>query len=626
LIRLDFHDDRFALTDDSGSPSPILNGRHRIFFSVVMNSSLAEGGDGWDVPAGDSASSTFKAIASYLTDQRFEFEILEGAQTIRDLIQRQQQLFENARRNALEVKNSLEPEPVRPPNFVRDLKDHQMLSTRHLLAAVHGANFSVPGSGKTTVVYAAYDFLKQQGIVSGILIIGPPSCFMAWDYEYRKCFGHSPSLIRIAGRDREERSEIYDEQATYEVLLTTYQTAYRDVEDMLDLARRRNLMVVLDESHYAKRMEGGMYAEAVLRIALSATRRVILTGTPMPQSPKDLWTQITFLWPSMEVFGTREEFRSHCEDLDAIREEINPFFIRVRKSDLNLPEPRFQCESVSMSEHQKAIYRALAVRTVADLELAPRERRELRRWRRGRMIRLLQAASNPTLLTIHSDEFRMPPLEPEEESIIDLIERYPEYETPAKISRAAEIARNVVDAGRKVLIWTWFVHNISMLLNILSDLNPLPIHGGIPRDENINEEFNRERNIRTFLDSATSNVLVANPAACGESISLHTACHDAIYVDRTFNCGQYLQSLDRIHRIGLEPSDQINYYILTCEDTIDEVVRDRLEEKEHRMRQVIDEELPLLAMEVETEDVSDEEIDEDFDSVVQSLRRLLENE
>lgn len=626
MLRLDFQDDRFTLTDDSGAPSPILNGRHRILFSVVLNSSKTESGDGWIVPAGDNVASTFQTIVSHLTDQRFEFEILEGAQTIQDLIQSQQQLFEDARRNALEVKNSTEPEPVHPPNFVRNLKDHQELSIRHLLASVHGANFSVPGSGKTTVVYAAYDFLRQQGAVSGILIIGPPSCFMAWDSEYSKCFGRSPSLTRIAGRDREDRSRIYEEQATYEILLTTYQTAYRDVEDMLDLAKRRELMVVLDESHYVKRMERGKYAEAVLRIALCATRRVILTGTPMPHSPRDLWTQITFLWPSREVFGTRGEFRSHFEDLDAIREEINPFFIRVRKSDLDLPEPRFQYESVSMSEHQGAIYHAIAVRTLADLELAPRERKGLRMWRRGKMIRLLQAASNPTLLNLYSDEFKLPPLEPEEESIIDLIERYPEYEIPAKICRAAEITRSVVDAGRKVIIWTWFVHNITMLVNTLSDLNPLQIHGGIPRDENINEEFNRELIIRTFLDSATSNVLVANPAACGESISLHMACHDAIYVDRTFNCGQYLQSLDRIHRIGLAPSDQINYYILTCEDTIDEDVRDRLEEKEQRMRQVIDEELPLLAMEVETADVSDDQIDEDFDSVVHSLRRLLENE
>jgi SNF2 family DNA or RNA helicase len=624
-MQLDLQGDTFTLTDDSGAPSVILDGRHRIFFSIQLNSTPTDEGAGWSIPAGDSLASTYHAIVSYLTEQSFEYEILDGAQAIRDSLRRQQQIYGDARRDALDVKDSEEVVHVHPPNFVRDLKEHQMYTTRHLLSAVHGANFSVPGSGKTAVVYAAYDFLREEGIVDGILIVGPPSCFMAWEGEYEKCFGQPPSNIRISGRDPEERQRIYEEQATYEILLTTYQTAHRDVEYLIDLARSRSLLIVLDESHYVKRMEGGLYAESVLRIASNATRRVVLTGTPMPHSPKDLWTQITFLWPGREVLGTRREFELHCRDLDAVGEEIRPFFIRVRKRDLDLPEPAYHVENVAMSEHQKAIYQALTVRTLTELELAPRERQELRRWRRGKMIRLLQAASNPTLLTLYSDEFRMPPLEPEGESILDLIEMYPEFEVPVKVNRAAEIARRLVNSGRKVLIWTWFVHNITMLQSVLSDLTPLPIHGGIPRDENINEEFNRERIIQTFLSSPDHNVLVANPAACGESISLHTACHDAIYLDRTFNCGQYLQSLDRIHRIGLAPTDSINYYILVCTDTIDEVVRERLDEKERQMMQVIDEELPLLAMEVETEDVSDARIDEDFERVVQSLRRFIEN-
>ena len=47
--------------------------------------------------------------------------------------------------------------------------------------------------------------------------------------------------------------------------------------------------------------------------------------------------------------------------------------------------------------------------------------------------------------------------------------------------------------------------------------------------------------------------------------------------------------------------------------------------KEARMRAVIDEELPLLSLEVESDDPSDEDIDEDFDEVVESLRRVTED-
>lgn len=619
MLELDFRGGYFSLLDHSGA-SPVLTGRRRIFFAFQLTASPTENEDGWIIPPRDNVFDTFLDITSYLNSQRFEFQLLEGAEQIREQINAQQEIYQNARAHALTIKETNESLSFHPPNFIRPLQFHQMLACRHLLGAAHGANFSVPGSGKTAVAYGAYDTLREEGIVDGLLVIGPPSCFMAWNNEYVECFGTRPSIVRIAGRNRDEREGIYENQGQYEIFLTTYQTAYRDVEDIIEVARRRNLMVILDESHYVKQIERGRYAEAVLRISPNAVRRVILTGTPMPNGARDLWTQITFLWPNEEVLGNRRVFTARENDLDSIREDIRPFYIRIRKRDLGLPEPRFHFISVSMSEHQAAIYRALAVRTLAELDLAPRERQELRRWRRAKMIRLLQASSNPTLLSLYSEDFRIPPLEATERSLIELIEQYSDFEIPSKVQEAIRLAREIVESGRKVLIWTWFIHNIAMLSNSLSDLNPLEIHGGVPRDENIDENYNREQIINHFLESPTSNVLIANPAACAESISLHTACHDAIYLDRNFNCGQYLQSLDRIHRIGLEPTDEINYHILLSENTIDEVVRERLGEKERRMYRVIDEELPVLSMEAESEDVSDDEIDDDFDQVIASLR------
>ena len=54
--------------------------------------------------------------------------------------------------------------------------------------------------------------------------------------------------------------------------------------------------------------------------------------------------------------------------------------------------------------------------------------------------------------------------------------------------------------------------------------------------------------------------LVANYASCAEGISLHHVCHDAIYVDRSFQADQYLQSIDRICRLG--NNNEKNIYIL----------------------------------------------------------------
>ena len=65
------------------------------------------------------------------------------------------------------------------------------------------------------------------------------------------------------------------------------------------------------------------------------------------------------------------------------------------------------------------------------------------------------------------------------------------------------------------------------------------------------------------------SVLLANPAALAEGVSLHTVCHDAVYLDRTFTAGQYLQSVNRIHRLGLAPGTDTLTSVLVAQGTVD---------------------------------------------------------
>lgn len=83
-------------------------------------------------------------------------------------------------------------------------------------------------------------------------------------------------------------------------------------------------------------------------------------------------------------------------------------------------------------------------------------------------------------------------------------------------------------------------------------------------------------------------VLISNPATLGEGISLHQVCHDAVYVDRDFMAGRFLQSLDRIHRLGLPPDTKTHVTVLAARGTIDEVVAMRLEKKLHFLGSVLD--------------------------------------
>ena len=74
-------------------------------------------------------------------------------------------------------------------------------------------------------------------------------------------------------------------------------------------------------------------------------------------------------------------------------------------------------------------------------------------------------------------------------------------------------------------------------------------------------------------------MLLANPAACGEGVSLHHWCHHAVYLDRSFNASHFLQSQDRIHRLGLHADTVTTFTLLMSRGTIDETVGARLIEK-----------------------------------------------
>ena len=145
-------------------------------------------------------------------------------------------------------------------------------------------------------------------------------------------------------------------------------------------------------------------------------------------------------------------------------------------------------------------------------------------------------------------------------------------------------------------------------------------YGGIPKDETEDAEFNREKIINDFKYSADQKILIANPSACAESVSLHKACHHAIYFDRTFNGAHYMQSLDRIHRVGLKADDKIHYYILQMKDSIDEVIDARLNDKQRRMLALLDDDFNVLNLDMDADEFSEsDEEDADFAALLESL-------
>jgi hypothetical protein len=91
-------------------------------------------------------------------------------------------------------------------------------------------------------------------------------------------------------------------------------------------------------------------------------------------------------------------------------------------------------------------------------------------------------------------------------------------------------ARQLARAGHKSVIWTIFTGTILDLEKLLSDANPVTLYGQIPTGDEASPDT-REGRIRRFHQDPACSVMIANPAAASEGISLHEVCHDAIYLD-----------------------------------------------------------------------------------------------
>ena len=105
------------------------------------------------------------------------------------------------------------------------------------------------------------------------------------------------------------------------------------------------------------------------------------------------------------------------------------------------------------------------------------------------------------------------------------------------------------------------------------------------------------------LNKLKFNSLNVTPAA-SEGISLHHSCNYAVYLDRSFNAAQYLQSIDRIHRLG--STEEKNIILLQHKNTIDERVNKRLDAKIDRMEEVLHD-----------KSIRPENISEDFQQIEQ---------
>ena len=471
--------------------------------------------------------------------------------------------------------------------FSRPLRPFQQRDLARLLALDNGANFSVPGAGKTTVAYAAYEAERVAGRVERLLVVAPLSAFGSWRDEADVCFSDPPVVGRFVGE------RIPNE---VEVLLANYQRLDSGFDVLADWVTERPTMVLLDEAHRMKKGWGGTWGTACLNLAYLAARRDILTGTPAPQGPKDFVALVDFLWPGQARRILPASVLVGEPPVDAgsrVAAAIEPLFVRTSKAELALPSVEREAIVLPLEGLHRDVYMALKNRYAGKLALGRESQRNFRSMGRVTMY-LLEAATNPKLLTAGSKEhadpdvFQHPPLDIEAGTPLAVaLARFNKYHTPNKFKQLLRLIRQNAEQGRKTLVWSNFVRNLELLVPMLRIYEPALIHGAVPAVAP-EGELSREVEISRFRHDADCMVLLANPAAMSEGISLHRQCHDAIYLERTFNAGQFLQSIDRIHRLGLKPDDETRITFLLTEETIDMTVDDRVRVKAERLGEMLD--------------------------------------
>jgi len=451
------------------------------------------------------------------------------------------------------------PEELQSRGFRRSLTSEQKRNVHILTRFSAGATFSVPGAGKTTEALAYFTLTASPD--SHLLVIAPKNAFAAWEEQLAECLPQfSNEICRLVG-GASAISKLLQEPKKF--LLITYQQVPNVIDLLGDFMTRKKALLFLDESHRMKRGMDGVIGKAILELAHLPEKKLIMSGTPMPNSEEDLIPQVGFLYPEMDA------------DKNNVVELVKKVSVRTTKGELGLLPIIPVIRHIALTPSQRYLYSLLkseVAREAAGLKV--NDRMMLRRFGKS-VLRLLQLVSNPMLLS------------KEKISHEGLLAEILADEDSPKIEYVCNRARQLAKEGKKTLVWSSFVNNVELISERLADIGADYIHGGVEAGDE-EEEQTREFKIKRFHDDKRAMVLVANPAACSEGISLHTVCHHALYLDRNFNAAQFLQSQDRIHRLGL-PADQTTIIeILCCPDTVDEVVDSRLKAKVQKMAEVLD--------------------------------------
>jgi len=473
----------------------------------------------------------------------------------------------------------------------RSLREQQMWSAFYMTQMQKAANFSVPGAGKTSMIYGVFSYLNSNEVnkADRIVMIGPKNSFLSWKLEFHENFGAKKEL-RVLDIHSEEAADVQLRLngMNKNLILINYESLPKYEAILSDIIDERTILV-FDEIHKIKGITSKR-AQFAKRIAEKPLYKFALTGTPIPNSYQDIYNFLNILY--MEEYKMFFNFQPNelkdpsITSINEINSKLYPFFWRTTKKQLAVPKANedelIRCAANSDErEIIELLYRKYGG---SPLHL---------------YIRLIQASTNPELLLRAIDvmemfgeeetkdwmnDFHNEPITFSEDEV-NIIRQVKET---TKYHEAIRLVKELHRDKKQSIVWCMFVNTIDKVYRDLvsKGIKAAVIYGSTPQEE-------REIIIEKFKNEEIE-VLITNPHTLAESVSLHKTCHDAIYLEYSFNLTHMLQSRDRIHRLGLPDNQYTQYYYLMLDtmdqvhNTIDEKIYTRLKEKENVMVEAIE--------------------------------------
>lgn len=468
----------------------------------------------------------------------------------------------------------------------RPLKLAQLEAAYHIVKLRRTMNFSVPGSGKTSAILGAYEFLhnldqSDPNYVDRVLVLGPLNCFKAWKDEfsvvskqYSKYDVTQILDIKELGDIATKNTVIKTDFKASKIVLVNFDVV-TSIDNSLHEVVDDKTMVVFDEIHRIKNYQSEKMP-ACAKIIDNTKYRVALTGTPLPNGYKDLYCMFNLLFGeyATNYFGMHldnlakadKDFEEQGVESSHFNELIFPFFVRVSKQDLDVPPANADhLIYVETTEEENAEYKKILDENENALSAA---------------IKLTELGCIPHRLNRDTNEAEKEFLT-EEDSNKELDISQVNLDVTSKVQAfLSEIEKH---EGKSV-VWCIFTDTIQKLYYLLMNkgYKVAMIYGSTDTKE-------RSEIIDKFNNSTDFDIIITNPHTLAESVSLHKACHQAYYVELNYNLAQYLQSRDRIHRLGLPKDQQTDYYIFinnyddNVQMSIDYEIYRRLRKKERRM-------------------------------------------